>query len=141
MPCQEESNFQRDSGKKSDGLAKSDREAVTYSVLDGNALLHQAWATRTDSLKKLRASLRITGQVQGVFYRQSAAAEATRLGLCGYVRNLPDGAVDAVAEGKAEAVQRFVAWCNRGPPAARVDTVQVRESDAQGDFVGFSVER
>ena len=92
-------------------------------------------------MTKVRASVRIKGRVQGVFYRQSAADEARRLGVAGYVRNLPDGDVEAVAEGRREAVESFVAWCRRGPPAARVDEVQVREGDAQGGFKGFTVER
>ncbi|MHB8877523.1 MAG: acylphosphatase [Myxococcaceae bacterium] len=85
--------------------------------------------------------MRIKGRVQGVFFRQSAMEEARRLGLAGYVRNLPDGDVEALAEGKAESVKAFVEWCHHGPPAARVDAVQLREADAQGGFPGFTVER
>ncbi len=92
-------------------------------------------------MKRVQASLRIKGRVQGVFFRQSAADEARRLGLAGYVRNLPDGDVEAVAEGKPASVQAFVEWCQKGPPAARVDQVQVREADAQNRFTAFDVER
>ena len=68
-------------------------------------------------------SIRVTGKVQGVFYRASARAEAERLGLKGFVRNESDGSVYAEAEGEAEALELFLAWCRRGPPHARVDAV------------------
>ncbi len=72
-----------------------------------------------------RARLRVVGMVQGVFYRQSTADEAARLRLSGTVRNLPDGSVEVVAEGPRDGVEALVAWCRRGPPAARVEAVQV----------------
>lgn len=72
---------------------------------------------------RVRARLRVTGLVQGVFYRQSTAIEAERLGLAGSVRNLPDGSVEVVAEGRRAEVETLVAWCRRGPPAARVEDV------------------
>lgn len=74
-----------------------------------------------------RVSLRITGRVQGVFYRRDSAREATRLGLSGFVRNEPDGSVYAEAEGREEAVGAFIRWCRRGPENARVDEVRVEE--------------
>ena len=92
-------------------------------------------------MKRVRASLRIKGHVQGVFFRHSAREEALRLGLVGYVRNLPEGDVEAVTEGPGEKVKAFVAWCHHGPPSARVEEVQVSEADAQGSFTGFTVER
>jgi acylphosphatase len=73
---------------------------------------------------RVRARLRVTGLVQGVFYRQSTANEAARLGLSGSVRNLPDGSVEVVAEGRRAEVEALVAWCRRGPPAARVEDVE-----------------
>ncbi len=95
--------------------------------------------SRTVSRKRLH--LRIKGRVQGVFYRQSALDEARRLDLVGWVKNLPDGDVEAVAEGPAANLERFVAWCRRGPPAAHVTDVLVRELPATGEFTRFSVER
>ena len=73
---------------------------------------------------RVRVRLRVSGLVQGVFYRQSTAIEAARLGLAGSARNLPDGSVEVVAEGRRAEVERLVAWCRRGPPAARVEDVE-----------------
>lgn len=87
----------------------------------------------------IRKNLRIRGRVQGVYYRQSAADEAVRLNLRGFVRNLRDGDVEAVAEGEPEALEQFVSWCHRGPPAARVTEVQVRDEAATGEFQSFEV--
>jgi acylphosphatase len=92
-------------------------------------------------LTKVRVSVRIKGRVQGVFFRQSAKEEAQRLGLAGHVCNLPNGDVEAVAEGTEAAVDHFVAWCHHGPPSARVDQVQVREAALTGALTGFTVER
>jgi len=79
--------------------------------------------------------------VQGVFYRASAQQEAMRLGLCGEIRNLPDGCVEAIVEGPKERVEEFIAWCHNGPPAARVEHVRVRWSAATGEFRTFMVAR
>ena len=88
-----------------------------------------------------RARLRVTGLVQGVFYRQSTAGEGARLGLSGTVRNLPDGSVEVVAEGAREAVLALVAFCRRGPPSARVEGIEVAWEPPRGDAGPFSVTR
>ena len=72
----------------------------------------------------------VTGKVQGVAYRASACAEARRLGLDGWVRNLADGRVETVARGPADRLDAYARWLRRGPPAARVDEVAERESAA-----------
>jgi acylphosphatase len=79
--------------------------------------------------------------VQGVFYRASALAEAQRLGLAGFVKNLPDGAVEAVVEGIEDAVEQFVSWCKVGPPGARVDELRVRFGAPRGEFRTFVISR
>ena len=72
-------------------------------------------------------NIRVHGRVQGVFFRGSAVEQARALGLDGFVRNEPDGTVYAEAEGPEEALERFTAWCRRGPSAALVRRVDVRE--------------
>lgn len=89
----------------------------------------------------IRATILVTGKVQGVFYRASAMEQAQRLGLSGYVQNLPDGAVEAVVEGSQPSVEQFIAWCKEGPTAARVEDVQVRFGSARGEFRTFVIER
>ena len=86
-----------------------------------------------------RAHLQISGLVQGVCYRASCREQATRLGLTGEVRNLPDGDVAAVVEGPRAQVEQLIAWCRKGPPGARVAGVQVRWSEASGEFGAFRV--
>lgn len=88
-----------------------------------------------------RLHLWVAGRVQGVFFRDSAREEAQRLGATGWIRNLPDGRVEAVAEGPEEAVDRFCGWCRQGPPDARVEHVEAEEEPARGEFEAFRVER
>ncbi len=73
----------------------------------------------------VRVRILVAGRVQGVFFRQSAVDEARRLGVRGWVRNVPDGRVEAEAEGEREHVEALLRWCGRGPPGALVDDVQV----------------
>lgn len=80
----------------------------------------------------------ITGRVQGVFFRATAREEARRLGLAGWVRNLPDGAVETICEGSPEAVAVYKEWCRRGPPHADVRYVEERSGPATGEFTSFS---
>ena len=80
----------------------------------------------------------VKGYVQGVYYRASARAEALRLGLCGFARNEEDGSVRIEAEGEQGALDQLVAWCRRGPPHARVETVEVAPGPWQG-LRGFQV--
>jgi acylphosphatase len=86
-----------------------------------------------------RAHLQISGRVQGVCYRASCREQAMRLGLLGEVRNLPDGDVEAVAEGPKARIEELIAWCRRGPPGAEVAGVQVRWSEPIGEFRSFRV--
>ncbi|MDQ3265457.1 MAG: acylphosphatase [Myxococcota bacterium] len=88
-----------------------------------------------------RVRLRITGRVQGVFFRESTRREATRLGLQGWVRNLDDGSVEAVVQGLAGDVETMVQWCHRGPQLARVESVQVTDEADAAALGDFRVER
>lgn len=84
--------------------------------------------------------IKITGRVQGVWYRASASRKASELGIYGFVKNLPDGSVYAEAEGPEEILQDFVAWCRHGPELARVEQVTVEEGTWKG-FDQFGIER
>jgi acylphosphatase len=75
--------------------------------------------------------LRVHGQVQGVWFRDWAVAQAQELGLSGWVRNRQDGSVEAVISGPLTAVRSMVERCRRGPPAARVDAVLEEPADGQ----------
>jgi len=83
--------------------------------------------------------LHITGRVQGVWYRGSTQREARALGLSGWVRNLPDGRVEAEACGPREALEALVAWCHDGPELASVTDVQAIWSEPSGTYVDFQV--
>ncbi|MBA4387163.1 MAG: acylphosphatase [Verrucomicrobia bacterium] len=88
---------------------------------------------------KKRMRLIISGRVQGVCYRAYARETAEDLGLTGWVRNLHNGKVEAVAEGEEPALGAFAAWCRRGPHNARVSDVREDHSEATGEFSGFEV--
>lgn len=81
----------------------------------------------------------VTGRVQGVWFRQSTLQEARRLGVAGWVRNRPDGSVEAWAQGAPAAVDALVAFCRTGPPNAEVTGVDVAEVDADLALRGFDV--
>ncbi|GAA2741836.1 MULTISPECIES: acylphosphatase [Kitasatospora] len=80
----------------------------------------------------IRRRVLVSGLVQGVFYRDTCRREAAGLGVAGWVRNLPDGRVEAVFEGEREAVERMVAWCGRGSSRSAVDHVDVTEEPPEG---------
>jgi acylphosphatase len=81
--------------------------------------------------------LLIKGRVQGVWFRESMRREAERLGVTGWVRNTPDGAVEAVVQGPAEAVDALIEWARSGPPMARVDGVEIEASETHDPLSEF----
>jgi acylphosphatase len=83
--------------------------------------------------------LRIRGTVQGVSFRASAREQALRLGVTGWVRNTPNGDVEAHVEGGSDNVAAFIRWCERGPEEAAVESVTVQEAAAETNFDTFSV--
>ena len=80
-----------------------------------------------------RAHVVVSGRVQGVFFRAEAAQRARALGLGGFVRNTPDGLVEAAFEGDPAGVDAMVEWCRTGPPLAAVERVEVSEEDPRGE--------
>ena len=86
----------------------------------------------------IRKRVLISGQVQGVYFRDSYRRLALQHGVAGWVRNLPDGRVEAVLEGPPDEVHRLVDWAHRGPSAATVTDVAVREERPEG-LGGFAI--
>jgi acylphosphatase len=82
----------------------------------------------------------ISGHVQGVFFRTSCARLARDLDVAGWIRNRPDGDVEALFEGPDDAVDRLVAWCHEGPAQARVERVDVVDEPPSGRS-GFDIAR
>lgn len=88
----------------------------------------------------VRKRVIVSGVVQGVFFRDTCRREALARGVSGWVRNLPDGDVEALFEGDGEAVAAMVRWARTGPPAAVVRGVEVREETAEPEELrGFDV--
>jgi len=82
----------------------------------------------------------VSGRVQGVYFRQATAAQAERLDLDGWVRNLADGRVEVLFEGEEAAVNELASWLQQGPEAAEVTTLELQEQALQG-VAGFIVRR
>lgn len=81
----------------------------------------------------------VRGRVQGVGFRYATLEVAQAAGATGWVRNRRDGAVEAFVQGDAAAVESVVAWCRRGPPAARVTDVEVAEAPADASCASFTL--
>ncbi|OGP14206.1 MAG: acylphosphatase [Deltaproteobacteria bacterium GWA2_54_12] len=88
--------------------------------------------------KMVRAHLIIEGLVQGVSFRASAVEAAKTAGVVGWVRNNPNGAVEAVLEGEEEKVNRLIKWCRTGPPMARVEKVNLSWEPFKNEFDDFT---
>jgi len=91
------------------------------------------------SREHLRAHVTVQGLVQGVWFRASTKDEADRLGVSGWVRNLPDGSVEAVFEGDRKKVEEIVGWCHRGPSGAKVRKVDIVWEPYAGEFGHFDI--
>ena len=88
---------------------------------------------------KVRVQVLIEGRVQWVFFRASTRDEARARGLAGWVRNLPDGRVQALFEGDQRVVEDMLRWCRKGPPYAYVDHLETEWQPYQGDLTDFRV--
>lgn len=90
------------------------------------------------SIKK-RVHLFVSGRVQGVFYRDFTRRQAKRFNITGWVRNLFDGRVEIVAEGEEENIKKFIEELKKGPPAARVENLEIKEEKATLEFDNFEI--
>jgi acylphosphatase len=90
-------------------------------------------------MKRIRVI--IYGIVQGVFFRAATRRTAADLNLTGWVRNMDDGRVEAILEGEDADVDKMIAWCKVGPPAARVEKVDTAEEHYTGGFHDFTIKR
>lgn len=88
---------------------------------------------------KQRVRIIVTGRVQGVNFRWYTQMTAQSLGICGWVRNLPTGAVEGCFEGDQQAVAAMTEWCRKGPQTARVDSVAIFEEQFSGEFDSFTI--
>lgn len=86
-----------------------------------------------------RAHVFVSGRVQGVYFRQNTKQVASRQRVTGWVRNLPDGRVEAVFEGSEMDVNEVIEWCHVGPPKAYVQDVGVKFGKYTGKFADFNV--
>jgi acylphosphatase len=92
-----------------------------------------------EQTQKIRARVVVRGRVQGVFYRYTTREVAHRLGVFGWVRNRPDGRVEAVFEGERDRVEKMIEWCHEGPPGAYVQDVDIHWEEYSGEFGQFSI--
>ena len=88
---------------------------------------------------QVRSHVFVSGKVQGVYFRQNTLQTANEHGVFGWVRNLPDGRVEAVFEGDEVAVNKVVEWCRVGPPASKVDKLDVKSEKYTGEFSSFAI--
>jgi acylphosphatase len=88
---------------------------------------------------KRRVNIVVSGLVQGVNFRRYTQLTAQKLGVTGWVRNLPDGRVEGCFEGEAADVGALLDWCRSGPPSGRVDSLEIRDESFAGEFGDFSI--
>ncbi len=88
---------------------------------------------------KSRYHIKISGDVQGVFFRSETKRRAQSLNLTGWVKNTPDGTVEIIAEGEKDNLRKLAVWCGEGPSAARVSNVKLKEREYKREFKTFSV--
>ncbi|MGY0217766.1 acylphosphatase [Endozoicomonadaceae bacterium StTr2] len=84
--------------------------------------------------------VRVEGKVQGVWFRASTKEQADRLGIIGWAKNLPDGAVEVLMQGSEENIERLTVWLQKGPPAASVISVNlIANTESASDCQGFQI--
>ena len=90
-------------------------------------------------MERARLHVVVEGRVQGVFFRASTREEASALGLTGWVRNCPDGRVEAIFEGEINKIDQILEWCKKGPPGAVVRNIETIWEQATGEYDSFSI--
>jgi acylphosphatase len=90
-------------------------------------------------MAKIRTHLIIEGKVQGVWFRDSTRQQANEEGVFGWVKNRPDGRVEALFEGPEHQVKKMVSWCHHGPPSAHVTQVHETAEEYTGEFNTFDI--
>jgi acylphosphatase len=88
---------------------------------------------------KVRAHVYVSGRVQGVFFRSETKEKADEYGVKGWVRNLPDGRVEAIFEGEKEKVDKIIEFCRHGPPGAIVKNIEIIWEEWKGEFKDFRI--
>lgn len=88
---------------------------------------------------KVQIKIIVKGIVQGVFYRARTRETAIALGICGWVKNMPDKTVHALLQGEPDAISQMIAWCKKGPQGSRVDHVQCENQDITSEYKTFEI--
>lgn len=83
--------------------------------------------------------LKITGRVQGVFFRAHTKKQADQLGITGWVINSDDGSVEVLAQGEQSALENFILWCKKGPDSSRVEKIEIQKSLGLNKFNEFNI--
>ncbi len=115
------------------------RDYQQGSMLQSNVYIINSFLYYISMQKKLH--LIIKGCVQGVWFRHNTKNKAIELDLKGYVKNLPDGNVEAVAEGPEEKLKLFLEWCSQGPKLSKVEDVEFEWEEFNNEFDDFSIRR
>jgi acylphosphatase len=92
-----------------------------------------------DKIMNVRAHIFLNGKVQGVFFRDYISREASKRTVTGWVRNMSDGRVEAIFEGKQENVHQLIDLCRNGPPQARVSKIDIYWEQYIGNFINFKI--
>jgi acylphosphatase len=89
--------------------------------------------------EKVRVHIFVSGKVQGVFFRSNTQKKAKDLNISGWVRNLPNGRVEMILEGKREKIQELIEWTKKGPSFSKVDNVEIEWQEYIGEFKNFDI--
>ena len=109
------------------------------SLLRPPLSMARAGGAHLDEPLKVRAHVYVAGRVQGIFFRSETQDEAAKQDVTGWIRNRPDGRVEAVFEGEKDRVDRLVEFCRRGPRGVRVRNVEIFWEDCKGEFRDFRI--